>query len=122
MGRVTEERGVHDAVICEGHNPVTERENAGAGTSSACAGRRPLLLRAPRDHLGPHRHRLPARVHPAEDPHQPRHAIARPCRVSSRTVGRTCQRADAAKPDPGRLDGLFRIGVDEISWRPAKRT
>lgn len=44
-------------------------------------------------------------------------AIARLCRVSWRTVGRTCARVVAAELDPGRLDGLFRIGVDEISWR-----
>ncbi len=44
-------------------------------------------------------------------------AIARLCRVSWRTVGRACQRVVATELDPGRLDGLFRIGVDEISWR-----
>lgn len=44
-------------------------------------------------------------------------AVARLCRVSWRTVGRACQRVVAAELDPGRLDGLFRIGVDEISWR-----
>lgn len=44
-------------------------------------------------------------------------AIARLCRVSWRTVGRACTRVVAAELDPGRLDGLFRIGVDEISWR-----
>jgi transposase len=44
-------------------------------------------------------------------------AIARLCRVSWRTVGRACERVVAAELDPGRLDGLFRIGVDEISWR-----
>lgn len=44
-------------------------------------------------------------------------AIARLCRVSWRTVGRACQRVVAAELDPNRLDGLFRIGVDEISWR-----
>lgn len=44
-------------------------------------------------------------------------AIARLCRVSWRTVGRACSRVVAAELDPGRLDGLFRIGVDEISWR-----
>lgn len=44
-------------------------------------------------------------------------AIARLCRVSWRTVGRACQRVVASELDPGRLDGLFRIGVDEISWR-----
>jgi transposase len=38
-------------------------------------------------------------------------------RVSWRTVGRVCERVVATELDPGRLDGLFRIGVDEISWR-----
>lgn len=44
-------------------------------------------------------------------------SIARLCRVSWRTVGRACERVVASDLDPGRLDGLFRIGVDEISWR-----
>lgn len=44
-------------------------------------------------------------------------AIARLCRVSWRTVGRACERVVASELDPGRLEGLFRIGVDEISWR-----
>jgi transposase len=44
-------------------------------------------------------------------------AIARLCRVSWRTVGRACERVVAAELDPHRLDGLFSIGVDEISWR-----
>jgi transposase len=44
-------------------------------------------------------------------------SIARLCRVSWRTVGRACARVVATELDPGRLDGLFRIGVDEISWR-----
>ena len=42
-------------------------------------------------------------------------AVARLCRVSWRTVGRACERVVATELDPGRLDGLFRIGVDEIS-------
>lgn len=46
-----------------------------------------------------------------------RTSIARLCRVSWRTVGRACERVVATELDPGRLDGLFRIGVDEISWR-----
>lgn len=45
-----------------------------------------------------------------------RTSIARLCRVSWRTVGRACERVVATELDPGRLDGLFRIGVDEISW------
>ena len=44
-------------------------------------------------------------------------AVARLCRVSWRTVGRAAERVVAAELDPGRLDGLLRIGVDEISWR-----
>jgi len=42
-------------------------------------------------------------------------------RVSWRTVGRVCERVVATELDPGRLDGLFRIGVDEISWRKHHR-
>lgn len=44
-------------------------------------------------------------------------SVARLCRVSWRTVGRACERVVATELDPERLDGLFRIGVDEISWR-----
>lgn len=44
-------------------------------------------------------------------------SIAQLCRVSWRTVGRAVERVVAAEIDPDRLDGLFRIGVDEISWR-----
>lgn len=44
-------------------------------------------------------------------------SITRLCRVAWRTVGRACERVVAAELDPDRLDGLFRIGVDEISWR-----
>ncbi len=43
------------------------------------------------------------------------------CRVSWRTVGRACERVVAAELDPDRLNGLFRIGVDEISWRKHHR-
>lgn len=50
-----------------------------------------------------------------------RTSIARLCRVSWRTVGRACERVVATELDPGRLDGLFRIGVDEISWRKHHR-
>jgi hypothetical protein len=49
-----------------------------------------------------------------------RTTIARLCRVSWRTVGRACERV-VAELDPGRFDGLFRIGVDEISWRKHHR-
>lgn len=44
-------------------------------------------------------------------------SVARLCRVSWRTVGRACERVVATELDPDRLDGLFHIGVDEISWR-----
>lgn len=44
-------------------------------------------------------------------------SVARLCRVSWRTVGRACERVVASELDPGRLEGLFCIGVDEISWR-----
>ncbi len=44
-------------------------------------------------------------------------SICRLARVSWRSVGRACERVVATELDPGRLDGLFRIGVDEISWR-----
>lgn len=44
-------------------------------------------------------------------------SVARLCRVSWRTVGRAAQRVVATELDPDRLEGLFRIGVDEISWR-----
>ena len=46
-----------------------------------------------------------------------RASVARLARVSWRTVGRACERVVATELDPNRLDGLFRIGVDEISWR-----
>ena len=48
-------------------------------------------------------------------------SVARLCRVSWRTVGRACERVVASELDPRRLDGLFRIGVDEISWRKHHR-
>ena len=44
-------------------------------------------------------------------------SVARLCRVSWRSVGRACERVVATELDDHRLDGLFRIGVDEISWR-----
>lgn len=44
-------------------------------------------------------------------------SICRLSRVSWRTVGRACERVVATELDPDRLNGLFRIGVDEISWR-----
>lgn len=44
-------------------------------------------------------------------------AITRLVRVTWRTVGRIIERVVADELDPGRLDDLFEIGVDEISWR-----
>jgi transposase len=44
-------------------------------------------------------------------------AIARLVRIAWRTVGRICERVVAEELDPDRLDQLFEIGVDEISWR-----
>ena len=44
-------------------------------------------------------------------------AITRLVRVTWRTVGRIVERVVADELDPGRLDDLFEIGVDEISWR-----
>ena len=44
-------------------------------------------------------------------------AVTRLVRIDWDTVGRICQRVVADELDPGRLDGLFDIGVDEISWR-----
>lgn len=44
-------------------------------------------------------------------------AICRLVRINWRTVGRIVERVVADELDPDRLDGLFEIGVDEISWR-----
>ena len=44
-------------------------------------------------------------------------AVAQLARVSWRTVGRACERVVTPELDEHRLDGLFRIGVDEISWK-----
>jgi transposase len=43
--------------------------------------------------------------------------VATFARVAWRTVGTMCERVSAEKLDPGRLEGLVEIGVDEISWR-----
>ena len=44
-------------------------------------------------------------------------------RVAWRTVGDICERvmAEAEHADGGRLDGLRRLGIDEISWRKGQR-
>lgn len=44
-------------------------------------------------------------------------ATFRLCRIAWRTVGAICARVVADELDPARLDGLFQIGIDEISWR-----
>lgn len=44
-------------------------------------------------------------------------AITTLVRINWRTVGRIIERVAADELDPGRLDGLYEIGVDEISWR-----
>ena len=43
--------------------------------------------------------------------------ITRLVRIDWKTVGRICSRVVADELDPSRLDGLFEIGVDEVSWR-----
>ncbi len=45
-------------------------------------------------------------------------AVHRLVEVDWATVGRICERVVADELDPGRLDGLFDIGVDEISCAP----
>jgi len=44
-------------------------------------------------------------------------AICRLLRIAWRTVGAIVQRVVADELDPGRLNDLFEIGIDEISWR-----
>jgi transposase len=44
-------------------------------------------------------------------------AIARLVRVNWRTVGAIIERVVADELDPGRLDGLYEIGIDEVSYR-----
>lgn len=44
-------------------------------------------------------------------------AVKRLVRIDWDTVGRICERVVADELDPGRLDGLFNIGVDEVSWK-----
>jgi transposase len=43
--------------------------------------------------------------------------LCRLVRVDWDTVGRIISRVMAERLDPGRLDDLFEIGVDEVSWR-----
>ncbi|MBW3577998.1 MAG: hypothetical protein KY462_09745 [Actinobacteria bacterium] len=44
-------------------------------------------------------------------------AVRRLVRIDWNTVGRICDRVVADELDPGRLDGLFHMGVDEVSWK-----
>ena len=44
-------------------------------------------------------------------------ALRRLVRVDWDTVGRIIERVMESELDPGRLDKLFSIGVDEVSWR-----
>jgi transposase len=44
-------------------------------------------------------------------------AITRLCRVNWRTVGAIVERVVVDGLDPGRLDGLYDIGIDEVSYR-----
>ncbi len=44
-------------------------------------------------------------------------AVTKLNRIAWRTVGRICQRVASDEIDPARLDQLFEIGVDELSWR-----
>ena len=47
--------------------------------------------------------------------------ITRQVRIHWRTVGRIVQRVCAQELDPDRLDELFEIGIDEVSWRKSHR-
>jgi transposase len=47
--------------------------------------------------------------------------ITRMVRIHWRTVGRIIERVCAQELDPDRLDGLFEIGIDEVSWRKGHR-
>lgn len=44
-------------------------------------------------------------------------AVRRLVGIDWDTVGRICDRVVADELDPGRLDGLFTMGVDEVSWK-----
>jgi transposase len=43
--------------------------------------------------------------------------VTRLCRIDWRTVGAIITRVSAEKSDPGRLDGLYDISLDEVSYR-----
>lgn len=48
-------------------------------------------------------------------------ATCRLLRIAWRTVGVVCERVVAGAIDADRLEGLFAIGIDEISWRRGHR-
>jgi transposase len=48
-------------------------------------------------------------------------AITRLCRIDWDTVGRIVTRVVGQRLDPARLDDLFVIGVDDVSWRKGHR-
>ncbi|MFL6225575.1 MAG: ISL3 family transposase [Actinomycetes bacterium] len=48
-------------------------------------------------------------------------AVTRLTQIAWQTVGAICQRVVADELDAGRLDELFEIGVDEVSWRKGHR-
>ncbi len=50
-----------------------------------------------------------------------RTAVCRPVRIDWQTVARIIERVAGEKLDPGRLDGLYEIGIDEVSWRKQHR-
>ncbi|EQD73187.1 transposase IS204/IS1001/IS1096/IS1165 family protein, partial [mine drainage metagenome] len=49
--------------------------------------------------------------------HQDKTALRRMVRIDWDTVGRIIERVMATGLDPTRLDNLFVIGADEVSWR-----
>ncbi len=49
-------------------------------------------------------------------------AVTQLVRVAWQTIGAICQRVVADRLDPGRLDGLFEVGIDEVSSARATAT
>jgi transposase len=48
-------------------------------------------------------------------------AVRRLVRVAWQTVGAICARVVADRLDPGRLEALFEVGIDEVAWRKGHR-
>jgi transposase len=48
-------------------------------------------------------------------------AVRRLVRVAWQTVGAICARVVADELDPGRLEALFEVGIDEVAWRKGHR-